>query len=103
MENNKWKIFLWKILNNSLPIGKEFIKRRIIVESMCRFCEKEIETLEHLFRDCSISRHVWAAGRLGLRTDQQTNISISIWIWNWFRMFRSLKDGDSKDLAISLH
>lgn len=78
--NNKWKIFLWKILNKSLP--KEFIRRRIIIDSVCKFCKVEVESLEHLFRDCNISRHIWAAGRLGLRTENQANIPIADWIWN---------------------
>ncbi|XP_056695450.1 uncharacterized protein [Spinacia oleracea] len=93
--NNKWKVFLWKLLNNSLPVGKEFIKRKIVVDSMCRFCETNVESLEHLFRDCNMSKHIWAAGRLGLRTDLQSNVPLGDWVWNWFKMLRERKEEDS--------
>ncbi|KNA05744.1 hypothetical protein SOVF_187600 [Spinacia oleracea] len=93
--NNKWKVFLWKLLNNSLPVGKEFIKRKIVVDSMCRFCETNVESLEHLFRDCNMSKHIWAAGRLGLRTYLQSNVPLGDWVWNWFKMLRERKEEDS--------
>ncbi|KNA10412.1 hypothetical protein SOVF_144600 [Spinacia oleracea] len=55
--NNKWKIFLWKLLNNRLHVGEEFIKRRIVVDSMCKFCDTHVESLDHLFRDCNCARN----------------------------------------------
>ncbi|XP_074289387.1 uncharacterized protein LOC141614541 [Silene latifolia] len=67
-----WKILLWKIIVKALPTGSEFLQRKLDVDPYCRMCggdQKCIEIVEHLFRDCSLTRRLWAGSTLGIRVD----------------------------------
>ncbi|XP_074318184.1 uncharacterized protein LOC141654978 [Silene latifolia] len=82
----KWKTFIWKLLSNSLPIGTEASKRNLPWNYHCKLCatfDNQIESLEHLFRDCSIASHFWAGSPLGIRSSIGANVSIQTWVINW--------------------
>lgn len=88
----KQKTFLWKILNGALPIGSERKKRNLGERHHCPLCydkdnheSAHLETLEHLFRDCSFASHLWKGCSLGLIVTYQSNIPITEWISNWQR------------------
>ncbi|XP_074293265.1 uncharacterized protein LOC141620241 [Silene latifolia] len=53
------KIFLWKIAHHILPTANILIRRGLIVDHACCFCNLESETLAHLFRDCCITKRLW--------------------------------------------
>ncbi|XP_074283574.1 uncharacterized protein LOC141608119 [Silene latifolia] len=87
--HNKWKIFLWKILANSLPCGEEARKWDLQWYCYCNTCSsacKLLESLDHLFRDCPLVSRVWAASPLGIRTSVGNNIPIQQWVINWLHM-----------------
>ncbi|XP_074289518.1 uncharacterized protein LOC141614674 [Silene latifolia] len=77
-----WKIYLWKIITNTLPVD-------------CGSC---METLEHLFRDCSISARIWAGSELGIRGESATRIKIGDWIISWIRFLLKLEGGEKRIL-----
>ncbi|XP_074266604.1 uncharacterized protein LOC141589883 [Silene latifolia] len=82
----KWKTFIWKLLSNSLPTGSEASKRNLPWNYQCKLCasfDNQIESLEHLFRDCSIASHFWAGSPLGIRSSIGANVSIQAWVINW--------------------
>ncbi|CAA7020228.1 unnamed protein product [Microthlaspi erraticum] len=54
----KIKVFLWKILQKALPIGKNLINRGILKSSYCIHCG-DLETTNHLFFHCVFAREVW--------------------------------------------
>ncbi|XP_074271521.1 uncharacterized protein LOC141595451 [Silene latifolia] len=90
-----WKILLWKIITGSLPIGSEFIKRNLGWDPFCTLCGKElkeVETLEHLFRDCDVSSRIWFGSVLGIRTDQNTFLELGEWIINWITYLKGQKE-----------
>ncbi|XP_074313787.1 uncharacterized protein LOC141648980 [Silene latifolia] len=71
--HNKWKIFLWKIMSNSLPCGEEARKRELPWDYCCVLCSSEpatIESLIHLFRDCPFTSRFWAASPMGIRSQE---------------------------------
>ncbi|XP_074309741.1 uncharacterized protein LOC141644167 [Silene latifolia] len=81
-----WKILLWRILTNTLSVGINFVKRNIEIDPSCKFCqgrETALETMEHLFRDCPVSRRLWACSELGIRTNQALFLQIDTWIIDW--------------------
>ncbi|XP_074301501.1 uncharacterized protein LOC141632895 [Silene latifolia] len=78
-----WKIFVWKIITNTLPIGKEFQKRNLEIDVFCGMCgveQKRVETAEHLFRDCGVSSRIWVGSDLGIRVENAESISITDWV-----------------------
>ncbi|XP_074271541.1 uncharacterized protein LOC141595473 [Silene latifolia] len=61
IKTDKWKTFLWKLLSNSLPIGTEASKRNLPWSYQCKLAasfDNHLESLEHLFRDRSITSHI---------------------------------------------
>ncbi|XP_074305554.1 uncharacterized protein LOC141640771 [Silene latifolia] len=66
---------------------------------MCGGDQKCIETLEHLFRDCSLTRRLWAGSTLGIRVESAAGISISDWIYDWLSYLSNT--GGSEDNLIT--
>ena len=59
---NKMRSFQYKILQCSLTTNKFLnICSCKIGEDKCYFCKSEVETLEHLFWDCSKIKQFWAS------------------------------------------
>ncbi|XP_074301518.1 uncharacterized protein LOC141632916 [Silene latifolia] len=88
-----WITLLWRILTNSLAIGKEFEKRNLEVYCLCHLCDREeVESLEHLFRDCPFASRLWRGTQLGIRSRQTQMISIQDWIVNWISYLLTLSD-----------
>ncbi|XP_074288232.1 uncharacterized protein LOC141613398 [Silene latifolia] len=81
-----WKILIWRMLTNTLSVGINFVKRNIGIDSSCKFCQgggTALETMEHLFRDCPVSRRLWACSELGIRTNQASFLQLDTWIIDW--------------------
>ncbi|XP_048493455.1 uncharacterized protein LOC125494003 [Beta vulgaris subsp. vulgaris] len=76
----KWKMFIWKIMQRVLPVAHKLEKRKIQIETHCKFCKSEKETLEHLFRDCQFSKRIWF-GTMGYRTNGNHG-TLQEWIQN---------------------
>ncbi|XP_074298368.1 uncharacterized protein LOC141629235 [Silene latifolia] len=96
---SSWKVFLWRLLTNSLPMGAEFMRRNIQVDSSCKLCvdcEGLAETSAHLFRDCRIACRVWACSDLGIRTLGSAHINIGDWVINWIIYLRKTEDAEIK-------
>ncbi|XP_074299990.1 uncharacterized protein LOC141631187 [Silene latifolia] len=94
-----WKILIWKIIIKALPTGIEFHKRKLDVEPFCGMCggdQKCIETLEHLFRDCSLAQRLWAGSDLGIRVESAEGLSVSDWIYDWMRYLSISEGGKGK-------
>ncbi|XP_074313909.1 uncharacterized protein LOC141649109 [Silene latifolia] len=90
-----WKILVWKILSNSLPVGAEFERRHIPWNTSCCLCQpfcEAIETVDHIFKDCEITARVWAGSPLGVNTAQTRHISARDWIINWILYLRTLDE-----------
>ncbi|KAK9674134.1 hypothetical protein RND81_12G213100 [Saponaria officinalis] len=82
---SKWKMLIWKIITDTLSVGAEFKKRSLNSDHLCLMCgtEDNLETIEHFFRDCDISKKIWAGSHLGIRGDIGRECSGKIWVINW--------------------
>ncbi|XP_074297860.1 uncharacterized protein LOC141628651 [Silene latifolia] len=99
---NLWKILIWKIITNTLPVGFEFQKRSIEGNHICRMCLEDqsySETIEHIFRDCGLSVRVWAGSLLGIRVEGVTMVPLSERIINWLRYLEKMEDGERRVLV----
>ncbi|XP_074282583.1 uncharacterized protein LOC141607123 [Silene latifolia] len=90
--SNKLRVFLWKFMANVLPVGSEFLKRKMNWCSSCTLCDDSspcVESISHLFRDCSFAKALWFGRPLGLRIMKRVDIDIRVWIINWVTYFLS--------------
>lgn len=56
----KFSFILWTALNGKLPTGDRMIKWSGSIDTACVLCRNHpLETLQHLFFDCSFSTQVW--------------------------------------------
>ncbi|XP_074283834.1 uncharacterized protein LOC141608371 [Silene latifolia] len=61
--SNKLRVFLWKFMANALPVGSEFLKRKMSWRSSCSLCDGLptcVESISHLFRDCCFAKALWS-------------------------------------------
>jgi hypothetical protein len=75
-ESNRWKKlwklhvppkqthFLWRILNNALPVKENLTKRGVRCNPLCSLCNEKIETIDHIFLKCEWTRQVWFSSPL---------------------------------------
>ena len=57
--DTKLREFQYKILNRILYTNKMLFKFKKVVSPLCDFCEKELETIEHLFFHCTKVNTFW--------------------------------------------
>ncbi|XP_074313988.1 uncharacterized protein LOC141649192 [Silene latifolia] len=89
----KWIILHWKILTQTLSVGRELEKRGIGDGFLCRLCDRQcVESLEHLFRDCEFVSRLWSANHLGINASSGSNISIQEWVINWLSLLSRKKN-----------
>ena len=50
------RVFQYKILNNISYLNKHLYKTKVIETPLCSLCQKQNETFEHLFVDCTFSK-----------------------------------------------
>ncbi|KAL2921850.1 hypothetical protein RDABS01_013341 [Bienertia sinuspersici] len=91
---SKWKVFLWKLIWNALPLHTNLLRRGVQAASFFPFSEGCEETNEYLFRDCTVVRYVWSASILGLYTEAAQPIPLGTWIQNLLLL---LAKGPNKD------
>ncbi|XP_074271806.1 uncharacterized protein LOC141595739 [Silene latifolia] len=94
-----WKILIWRIITDTLPVGVNFARRNIQLEIRCNLCGNDgnsTETMEHLFGDCEISKRLWACTELGIRPSQPHSMDIRKWIMQWINYLEKLEEATSR-------
>jgi hypothetical protein len=59
---NPIKIFLWRAYNDILPTRKNLLRRRVIEDGKCPWCNLEEETTAHAIWYCPAAKDVWNVG-----------------------------------------
>ena len=59
----KIREFQYTVLNNLVFTNEKLFKIKMIDSPQCTFCKNEIESLEHLFYNCEVTRSFWVALR----------------------------------------
>lgn len=54
------KLFMWKVLENNLLVNSERKRRGLTESRECLICDDGDETLDHLFRRCTIAVDCWS-------------------------------------------
>lgn len=55
----KSTLFMWLALQNRLATKERLLKWNMQIASDCVLCQSQLETLEHLFFECSFSAGIW--------------------------------------------
>ena len=66
---SKIKHFLWRVLNNALPVADLLIRRGMEVEPSCKVCGG-LETIVHVFLHCPFAQRVWDLAPIYLESPQ---------------------------------
>ncbi|XP_062155084.1 uncharacterized protein LOC133863105 [Alnus glutinosa] len=59
---NQIKMFLWRACNDILPTRKNLLKRRVIADDKCPWCNLEEESTAHAIWFCPATKDVWNVG-----------------------------------------
>ena len=57
----KIREFQYKILNNIVFTNENMFRLKMIDSPLCTFCKREIESIEHLFFYCNVTKTFWEA------------------------------------------
>ncbi|KAJ1380429.1 Ribonuclease H-like superfamily [Sesbania bispinosa] len=72
--------FMWRLLQGTLPVRNNLIKRGIQCDTRCPWCGINDETKDHLFRDCTWAVEAWAQSPLKLVVRSLPGGPLSLWI-----------------------
>lgn len=75
------KTILWRILNSSLPVRTELNRRGVNCNLLCPRCNEKLETIDHLFMDCSKTKKVWFGSQLSIRIPNSTDRNFKDWLY----------------------
>lgn len=95
----KWKVFIWKLLTEGIATRSNLQKRKINVSPLCGMCNSQLETEEHLFRNCDFASHVWSAGSLGVKTQSSVGVESKRWVRDYLSFFMK-EDGKEDDRLV---
>lgn len=59
---NNVSVFLWKLCNDILPTKANLLRKGVVKDALCMFCEREVETCSHAIWQCPAAQDVWGAG-----------------------------------------
>ena len=76
----RFKNLLWKMVWRMLPVGEELEKRSHIPSTKCFLCKNAVETIEHIFLQCSWSSQVWLMAPWPLNMSNLSHIDIIEWV-----------------------
>lgn len=76
----KVKFFLWRILTNSLPTKVALVKGTIDIDPVCQRFGEDVETMEHVLRDCRWGKFFWKASMIRLTVNTSTLVTMAQWI-----------------------
>ncbi|XP_021850362.2 uncharacterized protein [Spinacia oleracea] len=96
----KWKLFIWKIMVDGLPVKKGLGRRGIRLNTSCDLCIDVCEDAQHIFRLCNLAQDVWRSSMLVIFSNFNENLSIQDWILNYIHLFNSV-DGKGSDRVVT--
>jgi zinc-binding in reverse transcriptase len=60
------QFFLWRIVQNGLPIGETWARKLNLTVPACALCGNDTDSVMHIFFYCHFAKAVWLASPLGL-------------------------------------
>jgi len=76
------KDFLWRILNDSVPVKSALNTKGILTDMFCLRCCTKMETLNHTFMECNFARKVWFGWNLTIKFPESSEYDFKDWLIN---------------------
>jgi hypothetical protein len=96
---HRHKAFIWRVIQNSIPVKTALAKRNIPCNTLCPRCLQKEETLDHAFMHCIHVSKTWFGSKLGIRFDQ-SHQNFSDWV---IHAINSLHDEELRYLAAIIY
>lgn len=87
----KAKYLLWKAAIGALPVGEQLLHRGIHVDPCCKRCGT-LETILHVFRDCSFAQQVWDAAPINSQISSHGNTFLQFLLEAKYRSLYHLRE-----------
>ena len=71
---NKIKIFSWRACLNILPAQEKLVRRRVMNEARCCFCQNEAKLVLHVLWGCGATQDVWAGSSSRFQKSSTTQV-----------------------------
>lgn len=88
----KIKIFLWKAVQNIIPVRENLAKRRVVNSGLCPLCEQGNETMEHALLLCQWTRPIWFGSQIQCVPDPMRITSLANWFLEKIDSFQGSKE-----------
>ncbi|XP_074297486.1 uncharacterized protein LOC141628215 [Silene latifolia] len=98
--SRKLSILLWKMAHNILPTNINLLSRGLNVAQECHLCHSSHESMDHLFRSCSIAQHLWKSSWLGINAMANPFIPFLTWIADFLTYLARQSFGLHKDSGL---
>ncbi|PRQ21808.1 putative reverse transcriptase zinc-binding domain-containing protein [Rosa chinensis] len=86
----KVKSFIWRFARGIVPTKEALARRHVqLPNQVCAFCEGELETDLHLFKNCNVVACFWLYSTLGLKARNHQSSSLSGWILDMMEVLRA--------------
>ena len=60
----KWKLFVWQIISDCLPVYRNLHSRGIKCYMQCQMCGAEEESINHVFFECALALQIWVLSNI---------------------------------------
>ncbi|XP_067660585.1 uncharacterized protein [Haliotis asinina] len=76
-EDTALQWFQYKLLHHILPTKNRLYKMQYVDNNLCSYCSASIETITHLFYDCSKVSHMWRNLQNWLNNNLEANLKFT--------------------------
>ncbi|XP_074298774.1 uncharacterized protein LOC141629704 [Silene latifolia] len=96
--STKFSLLFWRLAHNIVPTKTKLNERGVPLDLVCPLCGSSEESTDHLFRSCTITRHVWQSSALGINTQANAGIPFSRWLADLISFFHRQSSGSYNPL-----
>ncbi|XP_026411086.1 uncharacterized protein LOC113306354 [Papaver somniferum] len=91
----KIKYHLWKCLHDCVSMRSKISRFVADISSECPFCKQEVETANHLFINCDVTKRIWFSLDANI-AGSISNVILQGWIASWFHTSNVSKEEKEK-------